>query len=250
MKIAARTHVGMVREKNEDSYYIDEKERKLFVVADGMGGHQAGEIASNMTVETIAVLFREKLNGQGSLDNAKETIDGIIDKANEVVYRKSFEDDKFSGMGTTLVMAVYQDDKIYIGHVGDSRAYLLKDNDMKQITKDHTLVQALVDNGTITSEEAKMHPKRNVLTRALGTNRAIDIDVYTVDEFENESILILCTDGLTGAVSDEEINRIFKSSGVDNGCDSLIELANERGGYDNITIVAIEFTNESSGGND
>ncbi len=111
-------------------------------------------------------------------------------------------------------------------------------------------MQALVDNGTITSEEAKLHPKRNVLTRALGTNRAIDIDVYTVDEFENESILILCTDGLTGAVSDEEINRIFKSSGVDNGCDSLIELANERGGYDNITIVAIEFTNESSGGND
>ncbi len=102
-------------------------------------------------------------------------------------------------------MAVYQDDKIYIGHVGDSRAYLLKDNDMKQITKDHTLVQALVDNGTITSEEAKLHPKRNVLTRALGTNRAIDIDVYTVDEFENESILILCTDGLTGAVSDEEL---------------------------------------------
>ncbi len=125
----------MVREKNEDSYYIDEKERKLFVVADGMGGHQAGEIASNMTVETIAVLFREKLNGQGLLDNAKETIDSIIDKANEVVYRKSFEDEKFSGMGTTLVMAVYQDDKIYIGHVGDSRAYLLKDNDMKTDNK-------------------------------------------------------------------------------------------------------------------
>ncbi len=102
MKIAARTHVGMVREKNEDSYYIDEKERKLFVVADGMGGHQAGEIASNMTVETIAVLFREKLNGQGLLDNAKETIDSIIDKANEVVYRKSFEDEKFSGMGRLL----------------------------------------------------------------------------------------------------------------------------------------------------
>lgn len=252
MKIAARSHVGKVREQNEDSFYIDEKDQSVFIVADGMGGHQAGEIASNMAVETAASLLKERVSSNDHVTHEllMEWLEEILDKTNEQVYKKSFEDEKYFGMGTTLVMAVLVDQKAYIANVGDSRAYLLKENKMVQITKDHTLVQALVDEGTITQAEARVHPKRNILTRALGTNRVMQADVYTVDHMEDGTILMMCTDGLTGAVKDDEINRILNVSGVDNGCDTLIELANERGGHDNITVVAIQFTDGTTGGND
>ena len=168
-------------------------------------------------------------------------IKNSIWRANDEIYRKSIENEEYSGMGTTVTMAYETNGNIFIGHVGDSRAYLLRDNTLYQITKDHSLVEELVKNGSITREEARFHPQKNIITRAVGTDKEVEIDLI-VKEKSKGDILLLCTDGLTNMLSDDEIKELLlKSSDMQKACELLVHLSNEKGGLDNISVVAIKF---------
>lgn len=241
MEIGGYSHIGKVREINEDAYYISNDQINLFIVADGMGGHNAGEVASHEAIKAIKGFAAENLNDY--VDKDEESICNFlteaIKEANHKVFLKSQEDETCQGMGTTLTVVLILS-KAYVGHVGDSRAYLIKNNDIEQITKDHSLVAELVRNGSISKSEAKCHPQRNIITRALGTEQAIATDIFTFD-FNHEDIIILCTDGLSNVIEEDEIKDCFIGCDkVQEACEELVSLANERGGQDNITIVAIK----------
>ena len=231
MEVGAYSHIGKVRDLNEDAYYIPENDFNLFVIADGMGGHNAGEVASHIAIDAIKDYLSENLKQMEMI--SEEYIYRILKEsmtyANRLIYTKSLEDEKFQGMGTTLtVMLVLS--KVYIGHVGDSRAYLIKNDQILQITQDHSLVAELLRNGSITESEAKIHPQKNIITRALGTEENIIVDLYTLD-IEKGNALILCTDGLTNLVTMDEIKEVvLGSKSVQGSCEHLISLANERGG--------------------
>ncbi|WP_129596340.1 Stp1/IreP family PP2C-type Ser/Thr phosphatase [Anaerophilus nitritogenes] len=240
MEIGAYSHKGRVREMNEDAYYIASKDLNLFIVADGMGGHNAGEVASNVAIQSIKD-FMEK-NKEVILKNDKEictVLKNATTYANVDIFKKAQQNRECEGMGTTLTVALVAS-KIYVAHVGDSRAYLIRKNNISQITQDHSLVAELVRNGSITENEAKIHPQRNMITRALGTDEDINIDLYTLD-VEKEDIIVLCTDGLTNLIEVEEIkDTLIDCKNIQVACEHLVALANERGGYDNITVIAIK----------
>lgn len=243
MKYGACSHTGNIRDTNQDSYFINENDNfPVFVVADGMGGHNGGEIASRITVDVIknnTDIYYEKLI------KGKLPIPGFIRKTlelcNEEIYNASNENKIYKGMGTTVTMGCIFEGKLYIGHIGDSRAYIFRDNDIRQITKDHSLVAQLVNNGTITEEEAVNHPQRNIITRALGTDADVKIDIYDYDLFKDD-IILLCTDGLTNMVNETEIlHAINDSEDVQSICDTLINHANDNGGHDNSTVLIIKI---------
>lgn len=243
MEIGVKTDAGRVRDINQDAYYVSSNEEyPLFIVADGMGGHKAGEVASRMAIEIISKKLIESLKNlilddKGIQDLIKES----IFLANEEIYQKSLEDEKFSGMGTTVILAYVTDNKIFIGHVGDSRAYLLREGVLHQITQDHTLVEELIKNGSISREEAKHHPQRNIITRAVGTSKNIDLDLIIEQKYKDD-ILLLCSDGLTNMLKDEEIREsLLTNKDIQIACEDLIRLSNDRGGYDNITVLAVKF---------
>ncbi len=236
------TDVGMVRDNNQDSYFVPVNEDiPLFVVADGMGGHKAGEIASNMAINIIRDTFLElKIPPMDEISITK-LIEQSIKEANEKIYLRSIEKEAYSGMGTTVTLAYIINRKLCIGHVGDSRAYLFKDENLIQITEDHSLVNELVKNGSITLEEAKTHPQRNIITRAVGTSETIEMDIV-VREYEEGNILLLCSDGLTSMVKDSQIQDILsKEKNIQKACENLVSLSNDNGGYDNTTVIAIKF---------
>ena len=239
MEWGVKTHIGKVRDKNEDSYFCQNEGPKIFIVADGMGGHNAGEIASKIAIETVS----EYLN-QYFLHNNKftsEALEEAINIANKRIFDKSQTLEELDGMGTTITVSLIDNNTLYIGHIGDSRAYILRDDKLIQLTQDHTLVSELVKNGTISEIEAIKHPKRNIITKALGTEEFIEPDILKLDIINND-IIILCTDGLTNAVSNEEIKDIFlKSGNLQRNCEALVELANNRGGHDNITVLALRY---------
>ncbi len=242
MNISALTDVGLVRNINEDMFFqSDDKKFPLFIVADGMGGHKAGETASKMAVDIIRQLFIEN---KKCLDNEKKLITVIgnsIQEANKKIYKCSKESEEFSGMGTTITLAYILKDNIYIGHVGDSRAYIIQDHTIEQITEDHSLVQQLVNNGSITIEEGKTHPQRNMITRAAGTSEDIEVDIIIRPVNKND-ILLICSDGLSNMVSDNEIINILKNERlIKKACEKLIKKAKDNGGKDNITVIAIEL---------
>ncbi|CCQ96060.1 Serine/threonine phosphatase stp [[Clostridium] ultunense Esp] len=243
MEIGVKTDIGRIRDINQDAYYISShKEHPLFIIADGMGGHKAGEIASRMAVEIISSRLEKDLK-RLELDDSgiKDKIVCSISKANEKIYRKALEEEKFSGMGTTVTLAYKNNEKIFIGHVGDSRAYLFRKGVLSQITKDHSLVEELIRNGSISKEEAKLHPQRNIITRAVGTSKEIESDLI-VQENNKGDILLLCTDGLTNMLMDEEIKEyLLVNEDMQKVCDELVKLSNDKGGYDNITVLAIKF---------
>lgn len=227
--------IGLVRETNEDSYIS--KPPHLFVVADGMGGHVAGEIASQLAATTVSNYITENL-GNSSLEVLLEK---AINQANTSVYQLAQSKEDFSGMGTT-VTAVYVDgDDLYWGHVGDSRIYLIRNREMQQITNDHSLVFELVQSGNITKEEAKTHPKRNMLTRAVGTSCLIKIDTGVI-KWQPEDIILMCTDGLTNMVSEQEINNLIHNPQGDFNSilENLIAQAKNAGGFDNITTILLK----------
>ncbi|WP_053956946.1 Stp1/IreP family PP2C-type Ser/Thr phosphatase [Inediibacterium massiliense] len=240
MEIGAYSHKGRVREMNEDAYCISSGDLNLFIVADGMGGHNAGEVASNEAIHSIKD-FMEKNKGVVS-KNDQEICHALKDAtthANLDILKKAQQNEEYEGMGTTLTVVLIAS-KIYVAHVGDSRAYLIRKNSISQITQDHSLVAELVRNGSITENEAKIHPQRNMITRALGTDEDINIDLYTLD-VEKEDIIVLCTDGLTNLIEIEEIkDTLIDCANIQKACEHLVDLANERGGYDNITIIAIK----------
>lgn len=243
MEIGVKTDVGIVRDNNQDAYYVSSnKDYPLFIIADGMGGHKAGEIASEMAIEIISKNLSNHLISSSVADeDIKDRIQDSISEANNKIYKKSMEDEKYSGMGTTVTLAFIADDKIFIGHVGDSRAYLLRNSILSQITEDHSLVEELIRNGSISKEEARYHPQRNIITRAVGTSMAIKADVIVESICKND-ILLLCTDGLTNMVDDNQIKDfLINSEDIQKSCEELVKLSNNKGGFDNITVLAVKF---------
>ncbi len=240
MNVFFETNKGLMRENNEDSLIVEESHNySLFAVADGMGGHKAGEVASSIAIEGIRNYFIESLEKEEF--QPPSFIIESVNLCNDKIREESLRNEEYCGMGTTVAMAVIdkQQNVIYIGNVGDSRAYLLRNDEIKQITTDHTYVHELLKDGKITSEEAKTHPKRNVITRALGSEEIVHADIFEIDLYEND-ILLLCTDGLTTHVSDNEMLEIIKEYGTNESVQELIKLANDNGGTDNITIIIVD----------
>lgn len=249
MDFVCTSHIGMVRKNNED-YCKGEiielgegKEVGIFAIADGMGGHNKGEVASQIAVENIIEFLNDVLI-QG--DNIRiEYIDDIIKQAyntvNSMIYDKSKEDIMFEGMGTTLTLAIVYGGKAYIANVGDSRCYLYNKDELKKITSDHSIVEEYVKANIITEKEARVHPDRNKITRAVGTEPIVVVDIYVVD-LNKDDRLLLATDGLTGAVDSEDIQKVLLDDNEPNEIvDNLIDLANSASGKDNVTIIMVIF---------
>ncbi|MFC0330787.1 Stp1/IreP family PP2C-type Ser/Thr phosphatase [Paenibacillus sepulcri] len=247
MKIAFRSDIGRIRLVNEDRGYAEMTETGIAVaiVADGMGGHQAGDVASQLAVET----FREAMQGTSaelSMDERKMLIRQAILQANEVVFDMASRNDQYHNMGTTVVAALLQPDNGVIGHIGDSRAYKWRDGVLTQLTVDHTLVNELVKSGQISVEEAARHPRRNVLTRALGTDADVEVDVKGLSWLPGD-LLLLCSDGLTNMVTEQEIAETILQEELDleGKADKLVELALLAGGDDNITVVLLHHAEDT-----
>lgn len=238
VKIFAKTDIGRKRSMNQDSLFCSETPLgnlpNLFVVADGMGGHSAGDYASSCAVRTIEneVMLNEETEPIKIMKQA-------IEAANTEVYKKAESDPAYSGMGTTVVMGTIIDDVLYIANVGDSRLYLI-DDEITQITKDHSYVEEMVQSGKLTEEEARVHPDKNIITRAVGVLDSVVPDFFEVDVREDDRIL-LCSDGLSNMVTDEEIFKIVREEGdLGDHTDKLIKLANHNGGKDNITVILVD----------
>jgi serine/threonine protein phosphatase PrpC len=233
-RTAVATHTGRKRRHNEDAYVL---EPPLFAIADGMGGARAGEVASSLAA---AALQSGKVDGNG-----EERVTALIQAANRSVYERSSQDAEVAGMGTTMTVALVEDSTVTLGHVGDSRAYVLRDGELEQLTNDHSLVAELVRGGKLSAEEAEHHPQRSVITRALGTDPDVDVDTFTV-EAEDGDVFVLCSDGLTDMVGDDEIGEVLARSreNLKEAAEELVRRANKAGGQDNITVVAFEMTDE------
>ena len=232
MAATMRTDIGRKRKQNEDAAWFDEK-RGVFVVADGMGGHLAGEVASQMAIDAVRrMAARHK---KPSVDLLKKTVLG----AHERIYLHAQGHAECAGMGTTISMMWRGGGYMYIAHVGDSRIYRLRDGHMEQITQDHSLVQELVNQGVLTPELAAHHPMRNVITRAVGTDEGVDVDLFT-KERKLGDIWLLCTDGLSGMVPDEDIARILRTKAPEAAADALLQTALDNGGRDNVTFVILK----------
>lgn len=242
------TDVGRKRRHNEDAYLLD-AERGLFVVADGMGGHAAGEVASRITVESIQEFIAGSedehdntwpfgFNNRYSLEGNRLTT--AVEKANEKVMRAVQNRPELKGMGTTVVAALFDGQRVTLVHVGDSRAYMLRGGELKRLTDDHSWVQEQVNAGILSEDEAKSHPLKNVVTRALGGSAHVAVDLVEIPLTVGDRFL-LCSDGLTGMVTDEEIiDRLKSAEPLDRIVRGLVDYANERGGVDNITAIVVE----------
>jgi PPM family protein phosphatase len=231
VRVGARTDIGRSRRINEDGYLVRDP---LFAVADGMGGHQGGEVASSLALETLG-----RLNaGQ---DGALRALVEEIRRANREVLEKGGADPALQGMGTTLTVLLTEGEKAHVAHVGDSRAYLLRDGNLQQLTEDHTLVQRMVREGRLTPDEADHHPQRSILTRALGVDEEVPVDELTLPIHSGDRLL-LCTDGLTGMIGEKRIQDILEAQRDPQAASNqLVEEANRAGGDDNITVIVLEF---------
>ena len=240
MKIVAKTDKGLVRENNQDAYAVGELPGEVAwaVVCDGMGGAAGGNIAAALAVKVISDKITSSYNEKLRDSSIKNLLDSAITAANIEVYDMAYSRPDLKGMGTTVVAVVVRDNVAHIAHAGDSRAYIVNKDGVEQITVDHSLVQNLVDRGEITKEEAEHHPNKNVITRALGVDKRIDVDFSEVDLQGNET-LILCTDGLSNCVNNTEIADDIKDGQYYAFADRLVKRANKNGGNDNITVVAI-----------
>lgn len=241
MRIIARTDPGKVRSSNQDSYAAGEFRNGVAwaVVCDGMGGSVGGNIASSTAVrsisERITTAYRENMSSS-SIRNLLVT---AITNANFEIFDMAVANPELQGMGTTVVAAVMDKNAIYVAHAGDSRAYLIDQGDIRQITTDHSLVQKMIENGEITEAEAARHPSKNLITRALGVDENVRVD-FTEEACGENSMLLLCTDGLTNYVTDFEIHETVLMGRNADFAGTLVDLANEHGGGDNITVVAVE----------
>ncbi len=241
MKGIGKSHIGKVRKKNEDAYSYSNGKPCYYIVADGMGGHKAGSTASHYAVEALTDHLEKYLAEDLSVREVEGILYQGMTTANKTLFDMSLEDEDYNGMGTTLTACIpVKDEKqVIIGHIGDSRAYLYDGTELQQLTKDHSLVEEMVRKGEITEEEALVHPKRNIITRALGTAEENQYDIFSVSfSFQEDHRLILCTDGLTNYVSQEEIGRFLREEkDPETLAEELVKLANERGGQDNITVL-------------
>lgn len=240
MKISAKTDVGMCRASNQDCYAIGEipEVGAWAVVCDGMGGHAGGNVASEMAALRISERIKTNYHRRMRNFSIKNMLESAIISASADIFERASKDESLSGMGTTAVVAVCVNGECVVASVGDSRCYHIKNDEITQITKDHSLVQELVDSGAITPEEAKTYPMRNVITRSVGLKDDVLVDFFDVSIEKGDKIL-LCTDGLTNHVSDEEIIKCTCDDEIFNYADRLVKLANEKGGSDNITAVVL-----------
>ena len=239
LKVGARSDVGMIRSGNEDNFFAEADDRRgVFVVADGMGGHAAGEVASEMAVQIVS---RHLLSLTSVLDQASaEKLAKAMRDANRAIYDRMLAEVDKQGMGTTASVLVLSDNQFLIGQIGDSRIYLLRDGALTQLTKDHSYVQEQVDAGLLTPEQARYHPYSNVITRCVGASESVDADIYE-GEMKPGDVFLLASDGLTGMVDDRRLQAMLLArSGPGRIVDALIAEANGRGGLDNITAIVIQ----------
>lgn len=238
LKTFSITDIGRKRKVNQDYVYTAEQPigrlPNLFIVADGMGGHKAGDFASKVTVETIV---QEAANS--ALESPVRVLEAAVNAANHVIWKTAGEHADLEGMGTTVVAAVCSGSRLEVANVGDSRLYVINKN-IRQITVDHSLVEEMVRMGGIAREEARSHPDKNIITRAVGVNDTVEIDFFTV-ELEKPDMVLMCSDGLTNMLEDEEICRIVSGEqSIEEKVKELVKTANENGGKDNISVILIE----------
>ena len=239
----AKTDIGKIREMNQDYYYISDAldEVKLYILADGMGGYNGGEIASQLATMCAKNYIQNNFKQTPKdRENIMKLVRSSMEYANMIVYEKSKESKDLEGMGTTLEVCLIYNNKVYIGHIGDSRVYRIRKQIIRKLTQDHSYVQTLVKDGTITKEEAENHPKKNMLMKALGCNAFVEPDV-TVKGFLKDDIILMGSDGLTNLVKPEQMYDIITKN-IEQAPDNLIRIANQNGGYDNITVVIINHT--------
>ncbi len=248
------TDIGRKRQRNEDSYLVNDK-IGLYIVADGMGGHAGGEFASKIAVSTVEEIIRGEDRAKSNVpmqtyldasDQSSSTegqeqdrLKDAINRAGNMIVRRAFEDPELKGMGTTSTVMFVSSDKAYIAHVGDSRAYCVREGQIIQITEDHSLVHEQLKSGLITEEEAKTHQLKNIITRSVGVQEEVEVDTVVWKIQPGDSYL-LCSDGLSNMVHDEELQEIISKYNVEQGARELVDLANQRGGEDNITLILLK----------
>jgi protein phosphatase len=232
---AVASDTGRRRRRNEDNYVVAPP---LFGVADGMGGAQAGEVASQLAASALE-------SGDAAALEGTKALDALIQEANRRIYDRASTDPTASGMGTTMTVALVEGMTVAIGHVGDSRAYLVRGEQMEQLTEDHSLVNELLKTGKLSEEEAQVHPQRSVITRAVGTDPDVDVDGFTIEAEEND-VFLICSDGLSDMVDDEEILEVVHQNrdDLDQAVKALVAAANKGGGEDNITAVAFRISSD------
>lgn len=240
MKAIGMSDIGKCRKNNEDAYYLPDDTsplQALYIVADGVGGSNAGEVASNGAIAS----FLEYVKAHKDVQEVTDLMAGGFQSANHMVFEQSKTSEALAEMGTTMVAAIVQDGKAYIAHVGDSRAYLMQKEILNQLTTDHSYVMELVKKGEITREQAASHPERNSITRAVGIEERVETDI-SVFPVEKGDLLLLCTDGLSDSLTEEELAQMLRQKkSIRKKAKQLVETANLRGGYDNITLVLVEI---------
>lgn len=241
MNLYGMTDKGLKRDMNQDKFYTHKFNEQVgfAIVCDGMGGQSAGHIASEMVCRIIAQKLIDEEVDRADEQQIGDCIVNAISEANVQVYTKANLEAGLQGMGTTVVLAVVSDRTAYIANIGDSRAYIWLDGKLHQVTKDHSLVQELIEQGKISENEASTHPNKNMITRAVGVNLTVDIDYLTV-KLEGNAKILLCSDGLTNMVRNEDIEKVLSKFEIQPACKRLIDLANKSGGIDNISVAVIE----------
>ncbi len=242
MNIYGLTDKGIVRSSNQDAFATGELSTDVAfaVVCDGMGGASGGNIASTMAVDSLSASLKQSFRDNMSESSIKNMLESAVATANVRVFDKSRESAELRGMGTTVVASIIFNDAIHIAHAGDSRAYILRDGTLTQLTRDHSIVQSMIEDGRLTPDEARFHPRKNVITRALGVEESISPDFNVYDLKEND-ILLLCTDGLSNYIEHDMIKEILLDDSISDPCEKLISVSNGNGGGDNITAVVIKI---------
>ncbi len=252
LEVASHTDPGMVRSNNEDSI-ASVVEKGLVVLADGMGGYNAGEVASGMATTVITTELRQwldqhepqELDPQSGQKAAQRILQEQVTKANTSIYQASQSQPQYAGMGTTLVIALFYDNKMMVAHIGDSRLYRMRGDEFSQVTKDHSLLQEQIDAGMLTKEQAKHSANKNLVTRALGIDPAVEAEIHEYDTLPGD-IYLLCSDGLSDMVSDEDIGMALQALGanLNLAVQQLVQMANDNGGRDNVSVILIKILRE------
>ncbi len=242
MEAVGKSVTGMHRKNNEDAIYMTtdiDKLDALCIVADGMGGHNAGEVASSGAIEAFLSYIREN-GGQYSESDILDMLVAGVQHGNSVIFEKASSDEMYKGMGTTFIVAAVLGKKLYITHVGDSRLYIFRDHVLSQMTKDHSFVMEMVKSGRMTLEEANAHPNKNVITRALGADSSIAIDTF-IEDLSEDDLIMICSDGLSNMLEEDEITEILDGVfSLEDKVLKLVSLANDKGGKDNISVVLMK----------
>ena len=241
MKIVGKTDVGMVRDTNQDAFKILAlgQGAGLALVCDGMGGAQGGDTASYIAKKVIAETIQEKYCDTMGSEAAKILVRESVLQANHAIYETARDDPELAGMGTTVVLALLYQNHAYVAHVGDSRLYRYRNHQLVQLTRDHSYIQEMVDRGELSPDQARVHPDRNFITRAVGVQWDVEIDLHVL-ELEPGDRLLLCTDGLSSTCTDEQIGEVLSQNPLEESAEIRVRLANQGGGHDNITVVIVE----------